>query len=309
MPRVPGVRMFGPVEYVDRWNGRRGPGMPIDDTSRPAPLPLPPAPPPQIAPPTKMPETGRRPGRRRRLVAVGVAVLVLAAAFGVYSFMGQRAYARASDALRAGRCGDAVAGFSRVTGFYRYGAGGKRSEARRGIGECDRFLAAQRIGAGDFAGTTAAYRAFLARYPQGPLPSIARTRMAVAYSGWGDQQVREGDYEGGIAKYATATQQFPGTAGASKASSSAARLLSEGRAEAPIDRTACTSVAILSALADDGLDAPDARRPLPTAYFHCARDEHRRSLDDEAKADLTTLIHGFRGSALVPKAKALLVDV
>jgi hypothetical protein len=248
------------------------------------------------------------PPRRRRLRAALIALAVLAVAFGTYRFLGDREFDHAVAAHHAGRCDEAVERYSRVNGFYRYTGGGSFDATRQGIAECRLFLAAERVPATDYPGATRGYREFLTKYPSGPLTSLARARLAEAYAGWGDQQTGEGDYDGGIGKYATVAEEFSGTAGAARADASVVRLVSDAKTKADRDGTACRSVEILEALVGNDLHADEARRPLPTAYFHCGRSEFKAHDDSAAIDHLTALIDGFRKHPLVPEARSLLVD-
>jgi hypothetical protein len=264
-------------------------------------FPLPPPPPP--------PEEEPRPRRRHPVRAGLIAAAVLAAAFGAYRFLGDREFDRAVAAHRAGECQEAVDRYARVTGLYRFAGNGSMDAARTGSAECALFLRAERVPASDFPGTTSNYRSFLAKYSDGPLASLARERLSSAYVGWGDQQTGEGDYEAGIGKYATVAEEFDGTAGAARADSSVLRLLAGAEPQASKDGTACGAVEILETLIDNDLHADEARRPLPTAYYHCGRSEFRNHDDSAAIDHLTALIEGFRKDPLVPRARALLVDV
>ena len=235
--------------------------------------------------------------------------MVLAAAFVGYRVLAAGEFDRAFAAHRAGNCRAALDGYRRVMGLYRYAGGDNVAAARRGTTECEDFLVAERLPAKDLAGITKEYRTFVARYPDSPLTPLAQTRLATAYSTWGDQQVRDGDYEGGIGKYSTAIGDFAGTDGAAKAMAAVDELLAEARTDAGKDGTACRAVEILEALAGNDLQAEQARRPLPSAYYRCARDEFRDHDDSLAIDHLTSLIEDFRGSPLLPRARALLVDV
>jgi hypothetical protein len=238
-----------------------------------------------------------------------LAIVVLAAAFVTYRVLGDGEFDRAFAAHRAGDCRAAVDGYARVTGFYRYTGGSNVAAARRGSAECSAFLAAERVPAKDLASVTRGYRSFLARYRSGPLTTLAKSRLATAYSSWGDQQVQQGDYDGGIGKYATAITEFAGTAGATKATSAVDKLLADARAQAGRDGTACTAVEILEALSGNQVRAKETRGPFPSAYYHCARSEFRTHDDAAAIDHLTSLIDDFRGNPLLPMARALLVDV
>ncbi|MFN2590978.1 MAG: tol-pal system YbgF family protein, partial [Actinomycetota bacterium] len=233
---------------------------------------------------------------------------VLVAAFGAYHLLGDRQFNSALAAHRAGRCADAVDGYERVTNTYGYALVGSLDQARRGIAECRLFLKAERLSRSDFAGAARGYRAFLAKYPEGPLTELARERLATAYHGWGTDQIADGDHAGGIAKFATALEEFGGTEGARNAEASVDELLADASAGAGRDASACDAVDVLTALVDNQLRVEGTRKPLPNAYFHCARREYRSHDDALAIDHLTILIKDFPKHSLIPQAKALLVD-
>jgi hypothetical protein len=272
----------------------------MSDTDSGGPLPPPPSTaeaPPAVGPPE----------RRHRLRAALIALGVLTAVFGVYRYLAQHQYDQALAAHRAGRCQTAVDRYQKVTGIYRC-SGVQSDPARRGAAECRMFLTAERVPSDQYATATRDYRAFLGRYSHGLLTGRARERLASVYARWGDHQIRDGDYDGGIGKYATAIREFAVTKGAAAAQTAVQALIDDAAKRSRSVGTACSAVEILVALVDDDVNVAEAKRSLPTAYYQCARREVKGHEDSSAIDHLHNLLHDFPKTFLRAKAKSLLVD-
>jgi hypothetical protein len=242
------------------------------------------------------------------VVALVTTIAVLAVGFLVYRFLGDRQYATAHDAYVAGNCQEALDGFDRVTGLYQYTASGKIDQAKREAAECRVFLAATRVPDDQFSAGARQFREFQTTYPRSPLKDLAGEHLGAIYAEWGDALVEDKDYPGGVAQYATAIEEFPGTPGATAAEEATATLAASATDRADGGQ-ACDALAILEALDDRGFLADSSRAPLPIAYYHCARSEARGRNFSMAIEHLDALIRGFGNSRLVPRAKALRIDV
>ena len=241
-------------------------------------------------------------------VALGV-VLIAAAAGGflAYQSKARSEFDSALAAHRAGDCARALRGYRTVTTTYELTFLPQIDRADRNAVECRSFQEASKGAPGDFGGAVRRYRAFLERYPTAILAASTRARIGQAYDRWGDQELKQLDYDGALAKYATATGEFAGTPGAAAAERSIQQLADRAFGDLNT-KDGCDARDMIDALIDNDLVVSKAQAARPTALYDCAVSEHRAGQEANAIADLNAFSKKYPDNPLIGKARTLLID-
>jgi outer membrane protein assembly factor BamD (BamD/ComL family) len=261
----------------------------------------------RLARPPYQPRTVGVPVPWRLVVAGALAIVVVAAGFGLYRAAAQRALDGARAAHAAGDCAAAIDRYHAVSARFELTLSPVVRAAQREVGECATLVLAETdLSEGDHDGAVAGFDGYLARYPEGAHVERARGGRAEAYlqrAGVFAQtvaaDVTSGEAPGNLLDraledYAVVVRQHPGSRQAQAVPQALAELY-----EATDPEPGCAAVPVLDAFTRmAGLEpappvAARAAEALPEALFRCGTDQYDDEAYDDAIDSLERLIDTY----------------